>query len=365
MKKTSMFAAAVAVMIISGCSKPVEKMNIELLFTIDGSFEPKTVAEYDKKFTVVSDIEVDKDGNIYVFNPRLERILKFDRNGEFVKYFGSRGTGKGDFMNAIDFTILNDTVYVKNTFTSIIIRNTLDGEYIDYFPYADGKLQMGEAMRAVSDSSMVGYLSSGEVNGEEVTHSNRLVILNKKHEEKAVLREFSAKLDRNDPQFFEFITKYAHGNGKIFVAENEDNSYGISIFDLDGNRVGEIRKDYEKISYNDLELEKIGSMPIAVRKTKDELENLKVRPMYKKSINAIFFDKSGRLIVCPSVERTAKNQNDFVADIFENDKFKKRVVIPQLKGEDFLYRVDTQIFFIGERIYEVLNNEMKINVYGY
>ncbi len=351
--------------IIMSCSRPVEKMNVELLFTIDGSFEPKTVAEYDRKFTAVSDIETDKDGNIYIFNPRLERILKFDRNGGFIKYFGARGTGKGDFMNAIDFAILNDTIYVQNTFTSIIIRNTLDGDFIDYFPYQDGKMMLGEIIRAVSDTSMVCYLNSGEINGETVTLTNKLAIVNKKFEEKAVLREFSAELDRNDPKFFEFMTKFTSGNGKIYVADNDPDNYLINIFDIEGNKTGEIRRDYKSVMYNDNELEKIKNMPVTAKKTKQEADTLRVKPVYKKSVNDIFLDKYGRLIVCPSIKRNQENQNDFIADIFVDEKFIKRVVIPQLKGEDFLYRLDTKIFFTGDRIYEVLDKEMKVNVYAY
>ncbi len=355
---------SIFLMLIS-CSKPVEVMNIDLLFTIDGSFEPETVAEYDKKFTVVSDIEVDKNGNIYLFNPRMERILKFDKDGNYIKYFGNRGTWKGDMMNALDFTILNDTIYIRNNFTPLMIRYSLDGEYIDDYLYTDGKMQMGEILRAVSDSTMVGYLNSMETDSMKVSHTNKLVIMNGKMEEKAVLRSYTAVFDKENPQFFEFMTKYAYGGGKIYVAGNDQDDYRITIFDMSGNKIGEISQDYKAVTYNDLEMKRLENLPVALRKAKDEVDTLKVKPLFKRSVNAIYYDKYGRLTVCPSVKRNEKNQNDFIADIFENDKFLKRVKIPQLKGEDFLHRFDSDIYFIGDRIYEVLHKEMKVNVYGY
>jgi len=354
-------SALVAVM---SCSK-TEKTDIKLLFTIDGNFEPETVAEYDRKFTVISDIEEDKDGNIYLFNPRMERILKLDHNGQYIKYFGSRGTWKGEMMNAVDFTIMNDTVYVRNNFTPLIIRYTLDGEYIDDFQYEDGKLHFGEVIKAVSEDKFVGYLSEAAKEGEDIIHTNRLAIIDKKFKKTAVLREYKAKFDKSNPQFFEFITRYAFGNGKIYVAENETDKYRISVYDLEGNKMKEISKNYSKVEYNSYEKGLINSMPLKATRNKDEYDTLQTKQSYKKSINKLFYDKYGRLLVCPSIKRTGKNQNDFIADVFENDKYVKTIMIPQLKGEDFLHRFDSEIYFIGNRIYEVLHKEMKVNVYEY
>ncbi|MFO7810559.1 MAG: hypothetical protein R6V47_04220 [Candidatus Delongbacteria bacterium] len=367
MIKLKTAAVIIFVIILISCSKKpeYEKMHIELLFTIDGGFKAEKAEDYNRKFTVVSDIEVDSEGILYLFNPRLERIIKFDANGEYIGYFGSRGTGKGEFLNAVDFAIMKDTLYIKNTYTNTVIRYTNDGKFIDYFEDKTGKFSLGENLRAVSDDRFVSYVSNGEKTDEGILVTNNLSILNKKLEETALLREYSAKLDKDNPVFFEFMTKYAYGEGKIFVAENSENEYKINIFDTDGNRTGEIVKEYSPASYNEAELSKIKSLPISVTKTKDERDTVSTKPVYKKSINALFFDKYNRLIVCPSVKRTEKDQHDFIADIFEDGKFVKRVVIPQLKGEDMLYRTDSEIYFKGDRIYEVLHEELKINVYGF
>jgi len=364
MRKIFTIGFIMALLILTSCSK-TEKTDIKLLFTIDGSFEAQTVAEYDRKFTVISDIEVDKDGNIYLFNPRLERILKFTKDGEFIKYIGSRGTWKGEMMNAVDFAIMNDTLYVRNNFTPLIIRYSLEGEYIDDFQYEDGKLHFGEIIKAVSEDKFVGYQSEGTQEGEDIFHTNRLAILDKKFKQIAVLREYKAKFDKSNPQFFEFITRFAFSNEKIYVAENETDDYRISVYDLQGNKLKEIKKDYDKVQYNSNETAIINSMPLTIRKTKDVFDTLQTKQSYKKSINAVYFDKYKRLLVCPSINRNEKNQNDFIADVFEGDKYTKTIKIPQLKGEDFLHRFDSQIFFIGDRIYEILHKEMKVNVYAY
>lgn len=367
MLKVKITTLAAILIILLSCSKEpeYEKMNIELLFTIDGGFEAVTVEDYDRKFTVVSDIEVDREGILYLFNPRLGRILKYDRDGNYLEYFGSRGTGKGELLNAIDFAIMEDTVYVKNNANKLIIRYTKEGEYIDYFEDNTGKFGLGENLRAVSDERFAGFVTGGNQTEEGLLLTARLSLLDKKFEEKSVLRQHSSILNPENPEFFEFITKYTYGEGKIFVADNSENEYLINIFNTEGERTGEILKEYNKASYNIFESEKIKNLPISVTKTKDEKDTVRTELVYKKSINALFYDKYGRLIVCPSVKRTEKNQDDFIADIFEDGKFVKRVVIPQLKGEDMLYRTSSDIYFIGDRIYEVINDEMKVNVYGY
>lgn len=348
---------------VMSCSK-AEKMDIKPVFTIDGSFEANAVEDYDRKFTVVSDIEVDKDGNIYLFNPRMERILKYDRDGKFVKYFGGRGTWKGEFTNAMDFILQRDTLFIKNTLTNLMIKYTLDGQYAGDFTYKDGKLQIGEVLRAVTNDKSVGYISSSTKENDDIIFTNKLVLMNSRFEQTAKLREFAVKFDRNDPKYFEMITKYAVGGDKIYVAENEDDQYRISIYDHEGKKSGEIKRDYEKIVYNNTELEKIKSLPLAA-KIQKERDSLETKTSYKRSINSLFYDKHGRLLVCPSIKRTEKNQNDFIADVFENDKYVKTIMIPQLKGEDFLHRFDSEIYFIGNRIFEVLHKEMKVNVYEY
>lgn len=364
MKKIIIAALFLVSVTFMSCSK-IETTDVKLLFTINGNIDPQTVADYDRKFTVVSDIEVDKDGNIYIFNPRLERILKFKNDGQFIKYFGARGAYKGEMMNAMDFAILNDTIYIKNNYFPLIIRYSLEGNFIDDFSYVPEKFQAGEVIRSVSNDKIVGYISSTEYQENEIVLKNKLALMNNKFAELAVLREYSAKFDRNDPKFFELITKYAAGPGKIYVAENEEDQYRLSIYDLEGNKSGEIKKDYKKTEYNKSEMEVIRSMPLSMKVDKDERDTLKTRTQYKKSINAVYFDKYKRLLVCPSIERNEKNQNDFIADVFENDKYVKTIFIPQLKGEDFLHRFDSELFFIGDRIYEVLNKEMKVNVYEY
>jgi hypothetical protein len=364
MGKTLIIVLFTSLLILASCSK-TETADIKLLFTIDGSFEPQTVAEYDRKFTVISDIEVDKDGNIFLFNPRLERILKFTKDGEFIKYFGARGSYKGEMMNALDFTILNDTIYIKNNYFPLIIRYSLEGNFIDDFKYEQEKFQSGEVIRSVSNDKIVGYISSTEHQENEIVLKNKLALMDKKFEKLAVLREYSAKFDRNDPKFFELITKYAVGEGKIYVAENEDDQYRISIYDYEGNKSGEIKKDYKKTEYNTSEMEVIRAMPLSMKVDKDERDTLETRTQYKRSINAVYFDKYKRLLVCPSIKRNENNQNDFIADVFEGEKYTKTIKIPQLKGEDFLYRFESEIFFIGDRIYEVLHKEMKVNVYAY
>lgn len=51
------------------------------------------------------DIDVDKNGNIYVLDRANFRVQKFDKNGNFVLTMGRQGQGPGEFRNPRELTI--------------------------------------------------------------------------------------------------------------------------------------------------------------------------------------------------------------------------------------------------------------------
>ncbi|MCK4981047.1 MAG: hypothetical protein KAS62_11670, partial [Candidatus Delongbacteria bacterium] len=189
---------------------------------------------------------------------------------------------------------------------------------------------------------------------------NNLVLMNKKFEQLAVLREYFEEFDPYNPKYYETVTKYASGDGKIYVAENDDNSYKINIFDMDGNKIEQITHDYTKIEYNQYETEKIKTLNLLANGNR-----LIEQKSFKKSINDLFYDKYGRLLVCSSIERTDENQRDFIIDIYKDGVYINTTKVDNLIGEDFVQRFDSRIYFFGDKIYEIVNGEAKVNIYAY
>ena len=128
---------------------------------------------------------------------------------------------------------------------------------------------------------------------------SRLLLMDNKFKQKSILRKFLNKFDPENIRFFETLTKYTYGENKIFVAENEDSQYKISIYDLDGKVTGVIKKSYATLEYNPEE------MDIMNKKLNLSWNGKKIvqKKAYKKSINALYYDKYGRLLVCSSQAR--------------------------------------------------------------
>ena len=53
-------------------------------------------------------VDVDKEGNIYVADPKENRIVMFDRNGAFQRQIGGTGQGPGEFQFLSSIQILED-----------------------------------------------------------------------------------------------------------------------------------------------------------------------------------------------------------------------------------------------------------------
>ncbi len=76
-------------------------------------------------------IDLDADGNIYVFDLHNHRIQKFAPDRTFLKEWGVHGTGVGEFIEpegAIDAT--NELVYVTDSNNRVQVFD-LDGNYLD------------------------------------------------------------------------------------------------------------------------------------------------------------------------------------------------------------------------------------------
>lgn len=337
-----------------------DTLALDILFSISGDVDTE---DSTRTFSEIEDMDIDSDGNIYLLNSRKGKILKFNDTGDFITSFGSLGKEPGQFLS-LDLVIIEDTVYVKSFPNKKIVKFDDKGNYIETFDYRNEGLfkgVIGEILRSVSDDKIVGYMHNVEDNRKgQLLFRHNLALMNKKFEEIAVLRDYQIEFDPYNIRYFESISKFTSGGGKIYVAENNEDKYAIDVFDLEGKKIHKISHDYSKIEYNHYEQDKIKTMNLRAN------GNLMTEnKSYKKSINDLFYDKYNRLIVCPSIERDSTNQNDFIIDMYKDDSFISRSKIQGLTGEDFVSRFDSKIYFLGDKIYELVNGKSKLNIYTY
>ncbi len=340
-------------------SDPDLTIEPKLIFTIDGDSD---TGDSTRIFTSTSDMDIDDDGNIYIFDNIKGSIKKFDSSGNYIKSFGKRGQGPGEFPVAFDLVVQNGIIYVQSFTNLQMVKFDPDGNYIENVPYESGGLVVGEGLRSVPGSpNILGYVNATE-NREGVYYfGNNLVIFGPDFKKLAVLREWNEKFDPANVDFFKSICKYTAGNGKIYVAENSLSDYRINVFDYSGKRTEEIRFPYARIQNNDEEENYIKkNLRLSV-----DGERLEQKRTYKRSVNEMFVDKFGRLLVRRSFERNENNRNKFIADVFKDGVYLNTVTIPGLIGEDTMVNFSNSIHFRGNRIYQNVHAEAKVNVYEY
>ena len=79
-----------------------------------------------------TDIAADSKGNYYVVETGGCQIKKFDKNLRYVKSFGHRGKGPGEFITpSAIFIAKNDRVYVSDDNLSKIMVYNVEGKYLE------------------------------------------------------------------------------------------------------------------------------------------------------------------------------------------------------------------------------------------
>lgn len=341
-------------------AKPDLKYNLTEVFTISNDTTGiDTMAVIKAPF----DIDVDKYDNIYILDAATSSIKKYDSSGTFLKSFGRKGEGPGEFDVSIDFTIIDDTLNVQAITSAQMVRFDLEGNFIDRIPYVGTPgIFLEESIKSPASGVVIGYKSNVKEENGGILMGTSLLLMDNRFNEIKILREFMYKYYPAKTQFFEELTKYSYGEGKIFVAENSESQFKINVYDYHGRVIEVINKNYIKVSYNEIELgiiEKINLVGAGG-------EKLKQKQSYKKSVNNMFYDKYGCLLVCPSIERNDSNDDQFIADVFQDGVFLNRIVIKELVQLDFNVPLNGIVtYFFKDRIYKLNQPESSLAVYSY
>ena len=99
---------------------PENAIELELDFSI-----------FDKFFKFAKKIDRDREGNIYVLDSRLVKILKFDPKGNFLYSFGDSGRGKGRLLQPENFILSEDCLIIQDRQQKRLLIFNLQGKYLD------------------------------------------------------------------------------------------------------------------------------------------------------------------------------------------------------------------------------------------
>ena len=147
-------------------------------------------------------ITVDKEGNLYIFDRSIKKIVKLDKDLKFVCAFGGKGQGPGDFLPGKTIVFINmgmdNKLYCNDTEARKIIVFDTDGKYLGDYPTPG--IRFGHP--TVDKDGQI-YFFSGD---------DRHIIVNSQNGE----RVFSVPVEAKEVYTFLYRKQYLHGNSMDF-----------------------------------------------------------------------------------------------------------------------------------------------------
>lgn len=292
-----------------------------------GSINMENETDSIKFLSSIGDITLDRDENLFIIDYMKCKIHKYDKNCNFIKTFGRKGNGPGEFEYVTYMNVREDTIFIPNVSTMMIMKYDTDGNFIEnkrlfdisefpMYPEKFGEKYISQTRDFIPDEEKgIVFYETISLYDSDFTFE--------KHLYRNEYSEEGAK-----PQ--DLIKKghiVAFNDSNIFGHEASIDNYSIDVFDNNGIKKRQIRKNY--------------------RRTKSD-EN-----SYVNSIKEMQTDKFGRLWVSvydenfPGITRY---------DIYDNDIFINRVTLDIEKGyfgkfiEDKLVAVNRDINSI--KVYE-------------
>ena len=282
--------------------------NLEKAFSID--LEREDLAE--KGLSDATTFDIDSEGNIYFARSWVKEncIFKFDRSGNFITSFGRKGQGPGEIQFIMYFGIdSRDNIIVSDQVNRRALIFDKEGNCINETRFAPGTF----AMFPLENRYYLGFWRyRGEIDPNDEYFPQGFSLYDSNLEEIKVLDTYKypspMKKGRRAININEvFIWEISDKN--IYIG-NEDRGYEILKYDIDGNLLRKVRKEYIPV--------KVPEELIKKRKEYYEKLNRKVWfPEYWLPYYSFFPDDEGRLYV--KTYEAGENPGEFMFDAFNSD----------------------------------------------
>ncbi|MBN1971710.1 MAG: 6-bladed beta-propeller [Candidatus Delongbacteria bacterium] len=277
-------------------------------------------------------VEFDADENIYFIENSLKKILKFNREGDFVACYGNEGKGPGeyDFLNS--FTIdKNGLFYIPNHTGMKMMQYGKDFKFIKDIEFNNSQLpsslvNFGDYF--IGSSLLFTFTDGKSEKGYDIALYDDTFTKLKTFKEDKKEVDLSKPMDMTGD-----IIRFSvdNLNNKVYIARNDISTYFIDVYDESGNKIQEIERKYRKIYYTDEEREDLNNRYKVIING----EKLKVDAKYKPSIEKILVDKNGYLWVDPAEDKGLDEKNLY--DIYKNGELIAQIDLDNLLPEKFTF----------------------------
>ncbi|MBN1272355.1 MAG: 6-bladed beta-propeller [Candidatus Aminicenantes bacterium] len=263
----------------------------------------------------IRNFDVDSENNLYILSRRTEKdfVFKFDCHGELISTFGRKGEGPGEMLKPSSLLVgARDEIAVAGGSLNKLSIFSKEGKLIKEKKF---NTYIGHVLGAYSLENNQYLLAMHEYPTKENGFCTQyyLSLCNNELEE---LKE----LDRAQVPFPEFHNKFKGiyhtyfgcvSDGKVFTAF-QDKGYEIRVYDLQGNLLRKIHKEYTPVPVSE-EYKKKYMM--AFMRPRDAETRKKITfPDTMPPFHSFFTDEEGRLFVM--TYEPGENPGEYIYDIF-------------------------------------------------
>ena len=262
----------------------------------------------------IKSFDVDSKGNIYFLKIRGgegDNIFKFDGNGNYSASFGSAGQGPGEFQYPSHLEIDNlDNIVVTDQVTRKLVIFNKDGSLIEEIDLTPLDLRIAIVSCLENGNFLIFGQLIGSMRNEYIQLPLRLI--NSQFEDVKELERYrymnSVVTQRR--RGTAPIWCWSESKGFVYTG-NEDRRYEIWKYNLKGNLIRRIKKEYKRVPVSEeYKKELMEGLPESLKRITFFAEFF---PPYQSFIT----DNIGRLFVMTYEE--GENPGEFMFDIFNHD----------------------------------------------
>ncbi len=271
--------------------------------------------------------DLDAEGNTYLWcqTGRENLIFRFDGNGNLINSFGRMGKGPGEVEFISNLAVVNQgQIAVTDYGNKKFIIFGKNGEILN-------EVRIDTNIWAViplENNSYIIVRKLANLEGEFLYQFPISLCDSEFNEIKELDRQKIPNfLKKKSLRTRTYVFSWSLAEGKLYIA-NEESGYEIWIFDLNGNLLRKVKKEYRNVPTEDY------LKDLAKEEFKADPQGEKIAvPKKMPPIQSFFTDDEGRVYVM--TYEKGKNTGEYMTDIFGPDG--------AFIGRKSLYRIKAMI----------------------
>lgn len=261
--------------------------------------------------------DIDSKGNIY-FLSELQ-IFKFDPTGSFIKKFGQKGQGPGEYTRPGRGRVLDsgELVLYDGGNGKFLFFNK-DGVFLREIKN-EAEIQIFGGSGAIYLNQFYFLFEEINLDPEEDKLSSHLAVFNSDFKKITDLKEWAYKenpFKSNRYNLFDAYLKYIIFKENIYVINQDNEKFVINIYDFQGNNIKRIRKEYKKVKIT----EEFKQKSLNSYKNSEISNLIKTKGYFPENfppIKEMYVDSSGKMYI-ESYEN-GKDSAEVIMYIFRAD----------------------------------------------